>query len=164
MKRPTPQLGDIVELRTNRGFAYAQYTHEHHDYGSLLRILPGFFEETPKELDLLAEGRTVFHAFVPLKASLREQALRTVGHYPIPEKATTFPTFRSGMSQPGGIRVRVWFLWDGEEDTRVDQLSASQLQFPIREIITPALLRQRLEAGWLPESDARYEPIKGGSS
>lgn len=34
-------IGDIVEIRTLRGFAYAQYTHEPAEFGSLIRVLPG---------------------------------------------------------------------------------------------------------------------------
>ena len=36
MKRP--KIGDIIEIPTRSGFAYAQFTHKHNLYGALLRV------------------------------------------------------------------------------------------------------------------------------
>jgi hypothetical protein len=41
---PRLKLGDIVEIKTAKGFAYAQYVNFHDRpprYGTLMRILPG---------------------------------------------------------------------------------------------------------------------------
>jgi hypothetical protein len=50
-ERVRPQLGDVIEIETSQGLAYAQYTHEHREpprYGSLLRITKLGNDTAPK--------------------------------------------------------------------------------------------------------------------
>ena len=43
-KKGHPRFGDVIEIATDKGLAYAQYTHEEpRFYGSLIRVLPGVF-------------------------------------------------------------------------------------------------------------------------
>lgn len=158
MKRKVPRIGDIVELQTKKGFAYAQYSHEHEEqprYGSVLRVLPGFFSDTPADLPRLVSQAELFSVLVPLKASLRESALKVVGSVPVPEMSRPFPTFRSGVSDPPDSAVKVWFLWNGGNRERIGELGRGQRSLSILEIVTPALLAKRLEEGWTPENDPR---------
>src|SRR5713101_3185521 len=49
------KIGDVVEVPTSKGLAYAQVTHihneEHSSYGPLVRIVPGFFTKRPERFD-----------------------------------------------------------------------------------------------------------------
>jgi len=41
------QLGDILQVLTSQGVAYAQVTHKHPEFGFLIRVFPGFHNEHP---------------------------------------------------------------------------------------------------------------------
>ena len=61
-----PRLGDVIEIETPKGLAYAQYTHEHRDpprYGSLLRILPGIYSQRPSDFAALVAEEERFSVF-----------------------------------------------------------------------------------------------------
>ena len=67
--RKRPKLGDVIEIATPQGFAYAQYTHRYDKpprWVSLLRILPGLFESRPTDLSTLVQQRERFFVFFPL--------------------------------------------------------------------------------------------------
>lgn len=118
-KRPRP--GDVIEIDTPAGLAYAQYTHRHTDpprYGALLRVLPGIFAERPGDFTELVRGGHRFLCFFPLGAACRRGIVRVVAEEAVPEAHRVFPTFRTGNPGPDG-RVRVWFTWDGRETRRV---------------------------------------------
>lgn len=64
-------IGDIVEIRTPRGLAYAQYTHEPPQFGSLIRVLPGLYESRPSDPARLAREQHLWVTFlgiIPLTA------------------------------------------------------------------------------------------------
>jgi len=45
------KIGDIIEIPTSKGLAYAQYTHNHKQrphFGALIRVLDGLFESCSK--------------------------------------------------------------------------------------------------------------------
>lgn len=50
MKRP--KIGDIIEIPTRLGFAYAQFTHKHSMYGALLRVYNTVYQ-TRLSLDVI---------------------------------------------------------------------------------------------------------------
>ena len=68
-KRKRPQLGDVIEIKIPKGFAYAQYTHKHEKpprYGALIRVLPGLFQSRPSEFTSLVRQPERFFVFFPL--------------------------------------------------------------------------------------------------
>jgi hypothetical protein len=88
-ERVRPRIGDVVEIRTPRGFAYAQYTHEHREpprHGSLLRVLPGLYERQPQDLASLVEQEERFSVFFPLGAALARRIFRIVGNADVPAR------------------------------------------------------------------------------
>ena len=51
-QRMRPQIGDLIEIETPRGYAYAQYVYKQREQppmGSLIRVLPGFYRERPDD-------------------------------------------------------------------------------------------------------------------
>lgn len=147
------RMGDIIEIPTKKGFAYAQFTHKHSRYGALIRILPGFFETRPSHFTELAQQREIFTSFFPLQAAVNRGIFEVVAHCAIPEKARQFPLFRDGGVDPTTGKVETWWLWDGEREWKVGEISQEQRGLPIREIINDTLLIERIESGWTPRTD-----------
>lgn len=143
-KRPT--IGDIVEIPLpNNGTGYAQYTHKHKQYGALLRVF-----QTHDKIDDLAELLNLPHQFTtffPLGAAVNREIVSIAGNFPVQEEFKTFPIFRAGVANQSGV-VEVWWLWDGENEERVGNLSPDQMKFPIRGAINDTLLIERICSGW----------------
>ena len=148
--RERAHIGDIIEIRTSRGLAYAQYTHEHSApprYGSLIRVLPGFYNETPESFDSLVEGPHVFMVFFPVGAAMRRGIVRRVANLPVPPHLRDFPVFRCGIANPTTGTRRDWWLWDGEKEWHVGTLTEEQKSFPIRQNVNHEMLVVMVERG-----------------
>ncbi len=76
-----------------------------------------------------------------------------IGNFPIPEFAKKFPLFRTGVIDPATGKVKVWWLWDGEKEWRVNDITLEQRKLPLRGIWNNTLLIERIEQGWLPSND-----------
>jgi len=156
--RTRPRIGDVIEISTPAGFAYAQYTHKHEKpprYGALLRVLPGLYASCLKEFGSLVQQKERFLVFFPLGAACNRKLVRVVAEEPIPEWACPFPVFRQGNADANG-HVRIWFLWDGEREWRVGTLSEEQRKFPVMPgVWNNTLLVERIAEGWQPrETDS----------
>jgi hypothetical protein len=146
------KIGDIVEIKTGKGLVYAQYTHKHPRYGALLRILRKFYGVRPSDFTELARIRPAFMCFFPLGAAVNRGIVSIVGNVVVPTEAKAFPTFRNGVIDPSTGRVKVWWLWDGEKEWRVGELTAEQRRLPILGVWNDTLLIERIESGWTPET------------
>ena len=45
------KIGDIIEIKTEKGLVYAQYTHLNSLMGNLIRVFTGFYETRPENFD-----------------------------------------------------------------------------------------------------------------
>jgi hypothetical protein len=147
------KLGDVVEIRTSKGLAFAQYTHQHKQYGAMLRVFRDIFQARPSNMEDLIKLHPAFICFFPLKAAVDQGIFSIVANIAVPVEAQNFPVFRAGVISPTTGKVEVWWLWDGEKEWRVDKLTAEQRQYPIRGVWNDTLLIERIEAGWTPEND-----------
>jgi hypothetical protein len=85
-QRRRPQIGDLIEIETPRGYAYAQYVHKHREpprMGSLIRQLPGFYRERPDNFNALVDAEGRFSVFFPLGAALNRGIFRIVASEPV---------------------------------------------------------------------------------
>ena len=146
------RVGDVFEIGTERGFAYAQCTHRHPRYGELVRVLPGFFDTRPGDFGDLVRRPTLFCTFFPLKAAAG-RVVTIVANEPVPAEAQEFPVFRAGVVNPATGKVDVWWFWDGEREWRVGPISEEQRRMPIRGVWNDTLLIERIVSGWTPETD-----------
>jgi hypothetical protein len=157
VNRVRPRLGDVVEITTPRGFAYAQFTHKHDApprYGALIRVLPGLFINRPSEFATLVSGPSSFMTFFPLGAACHRGIVKVVANEVVPPHASTFPTFRSSVKVGPGKRGGPWYLWDGTREWRVDSLTDAELRkYPPRGIWNDTLLIERILEGWSHEKD-----------
>jgi hypothetical protein len=151
--RKRPKIGDIIEIPTPAGLAYAQYTHRHTarpKFGALLRVFSGLHAIRPTSFGDIVKGPVQFSTFFPLGASCNRGIVQVVGSEPIPAEAQPFLTFRSGMRGADG-KVAKWWLWDGAKSWPIGKLKDAQRAYPIRSVWNYALLVHRIVSGWRPE-------------
>jgi hypothetical protein len=148
------KIGDIIEIPTSKGLAYAQYTHKHHQWGALIRVLDGIYKTRPSNFAELVKKQHRFVTFFPLGAAVNRKIFEVVGHAEVPEEAAKFPLFRAGNADKNW-KVAVWWLWDGEKSWPVGQLTPEEYKLPIQEIPNDTALVNEIEKGWTPENDRR---------
>ena len=139
------RIGDIVELKTSKGFMYGIYTHEHKDYLSLVRFFNHYFSEAPDSIEMLAESDVRFSFFYPLKRAVKEGLVDIVGNIEVPDLLKPFPIFRAGIVNPRDKNDIHWWLWDGEKEQKIGKLSPGQRKYPIRGVMSHAGLIEELE-------------------
>lgn len=147
------KIGDVVEIKTEKGLAYAQYAHKHKQYGALLRVFGNFYGTRPSDFAEHVKSKPAFMCFFPLSAAADQGIVLIVDCVALPLEAQTFPTFRAGVVDPATHKVGVWWLWDGEKEWRVGELTAEQRRLSIRGVWNDTLLIERIESGWTPETD-----------
>lgn len=148
------RIGDIIEIPTPKGFAYAQFINEHKRYGPLLRVFCGLHDGRPTDPTQSMVGEVQFVCFFPLRAAIRQKIVSVVARDAVPPEAAEFPVFRAGVVDPTTGKVAVWWLWDGEREWRVGTLSDEQRSLPIRGVWNDTLLIERILAGWRPQTDS----------
>jgi len=145
--------GDIIEIKTKRGLTYAQYTHKHRMYGALIRIFDEVYQERPESFQKVVYGKIRFSTFFPLQAALSKGIFEVVGNEPIRDDLKIFPIFRGGSIDQLTKKVKTWWLWDGEKEWRIGNLSDEQRKLPIRGVWNDTMLIHRIETSWTPEND-----------
>ena len=160
-RRKRPRIGDVIEIPTPKGFAYAQYTHKHDEpprYGGLLRIFPGVHLSRPENFHSLVAQPPVFSTFFPIGAACHRGIFAVVASEPVPGHTRDFPVFRNNhwyRDAQGKLHLgKYHFLWDGKREWRVESLSANQLrEYPPLGIPNDTLLVERILSGWKHEHD-----------
>jgi hypothetical protein len=150
------EIGDIIEIQTKVGFAYAQFSNYHDDWGALLRILPGTFMKRVIDYRELVDAKEVFFTFFPLQAAINREIVKVAGHELVPSHAERLPLFRNGVPNPATGKVDVWWLWDGKSEWKVGKLTHDQLDFPILSIPSYPVLLDRIETGWTPRRSEEF--------
>lgn len=151
------KVGDVFEIRTTKGLAYAIYTNNHSDppkYGALIRVFDKIFPARPTKMRDLLDVRVRFETFFPLQSAVNKGIFPIVGNLKVPEKLLTFPIFRTGMVDPKTKKISNWWLWDGQKEWPIGSLSPEQRKFPILGVWNDINLVQKLEEGWRPEIDS----------
>ena len=147
------KIGDIVEIRVRLGFAYAQYTHKHSQYGALLRVFDEIHLSKSSDFKKIARGAVRFSVFFPLQAAINKGIFSIVGNSCVRDELKEFPIFRAGMINPLSGKVDAWWLWDGEKEERIGVLTEDQKKYPIRGVWNDTLLVERIENGWTAQTD-----------
>jgi hypothetical protein len=149
------RIGDIVEIRTEAGYAYAQYTHSTDD-GQLLRVFAGLHEHpVGQHAERFVSGPVQFMTFFPLQYALKAGVVTVVGTAEVPAEARKFPLFRMpGLRDPASHRVLDWWLFDGQREWKIGALTKDQRALPIRETVNDTLLKERIAAKWRHEDDS----------
>jgi hypothetical protein len=149
---PKAKIGDIIEIPTSKGLAYAQYTHKHEKYGTLIRVFDGIFKSRPLDFTELTKKRHKYFMFSPIQPPINKGSFFIVGNTGIPEEARKFPIFRSGLPDRNG-KIEKWWLFDGNKDWWVGKLTPELRALPLEGIFTETALVYAIENGWTPETD-----------
>ena len=153
-----PRIGDLLEIKTPIGFAYALYTHKHTEppkFGALIRVFDRIYSERPRDLSPIANESVRFSTFFPVGAAVKRGIVEIVARLPVPPDLAVFPILRNGTIDPKTRKVEVWWLWDGSKETRVGKLSAEQRKLSFRAVWNDTFLVERIAEGWRPETDRR---------
>ncbi|MCB1074837.1 MAG: hypothetical protein KDK59_04805 [Simkania sp.] len=147
-------LGDVYEVQTSKGLAYFQYTHEYTKppkWGSLIRVLEGFYEKRPSDekLSEIAKKPHRFQTFCFLRSGIKDGEVNFIGNFPIPEFAQEFPIFKGTNSSPRKPKEeKIWWLWDGEKEWKVGFLSTEeQKMYPLQKLCSISSLIKNIETG-----------------
>ena len=147
------RIGDIIEIPTSKGLAYAQYAHRVKGFGYLIRILDGVFKTRPGDFSELVNKKHRFVTIFPLGAAVNRGIFNVVVNVDVPEEARDFPLFRAAGATTREGKVIDWWLWDGEKSWRVGHLTPEQYKLPIQSIPGVPVLLEMIEEGWEPETD-----------
>ena len=155
MKRSV-SIGDVLEVPTPRGLAYAQYTHYQKPLGTLIRVLPGFHQARLADFVRLAKEKELYFVFCPIKTLVGQGLLQVASNECVPNSAVRFPPMRRrGFVRPvsKGGGVSHWTIVEGEKEYRVEKLTAAQARLSIASCWNLGMLVERLTEGWLPDMD-----------
>lgn len=146
------KIGDILEVKTSKGFAYIQYTHEDPVYGEIVRVLEGIFKDAqhPDQLCILAQNPHVFVAIIPLAAVVKKKIFQVVARCDVPAFASQYPTFRTAKGA-----YKRYVLYDGNKKWRKEDLSSEEKAFPVLGIWNDTLLVERIAENWRPDDEFR---------
>jgi hypothetical protein len=148
------KIGNIVEIGTPSGLAYALYTHRNAEFGAMLRLFDILHASRPSSCETLVKDAVRFTTFYPLQPAVNRGFVQIIGNVSVPEDLRAFPLFRAaGLIDPQTRRATSWWLWDGTEEWRIGDLTPEQRKLPIRSIWNHAFLVDRIVEGWRPETD-----------
>lgn len=139
--------GDIVEIRTGKGFVYVHVTHDHPSYPPVVNVLTGIHKIRPADMQALVQQGARVTAMVPLKGALEKIGLQ----YSLVKQAEfiganyQFPTFRTPIRNKQG-EIVYWWFWDGFGLTYETELTPEQSTMPLREIMSPDRFLSVLQA------------------
>jgi hypothetical protein len=125
------EIGDVVEIATPIGFAYAQLINEDPLFGEIVRVLPGTFDSRPEDLARLVAGPDRFVVCYLIRSAIRTRLVQRVGHEPLPKASQAFQ-----LMLWGGLRLRdgkrsSWALYDGKRTKLLKELRAEHWGLPI---------------------------------
>ena len=146
------KMGDVVQILTSRGIAYAQMTHKHQGYGPLLAVFEGIHDQPPADFADLVAADPQFRAFFPLQPAVNQGLLSIVANLPVAASNSVFPLFRSCVCDREGKRGP-WWIWDGQTETMLTRaLTDEEKRFSLRGIISAPLLVERIENNYRPQT------------
>ncbi len=154
MKRP--KIGDVIEIDTGQGLAYAHYSHKNPEWGYLLRVFNRLYSERPVDLRAVVEGEPTFYKFFPLGSFVQRGIVTIVGNVPLSEDAKIFPRFRNGNPDLEG-KVHIWWIWDGEHDVRVGKATDEVRKLSQLGLCDDVFLIDQILTGYTPETDPRLD-------
>jgi hypothetical protein len=162
MATKQPTVGDIFEIDTPAGLAYAQYTHDAGHLGQLVRVLPGTYSSRP-DVALLAKQREIYFVFYTLEYALRAKHVEIISNHAIPDWAKEPPLMRKagGLSDEEGRRLN-WTIGralslssveDLQHALKVRGLSPEQAKLSIAALWPHSVMVDKIAKGWRPERD-----------
>jgi hypothetical protein len=148
-------VGDVVEIKTKRGYAYAQCVAKLPFFGNLIRVMPGLHKQKVTDLETMITKQEDYFTFFFWDKFLDRNVVYKVGRFEIPDCCVVPILFRGGTKDPKTRKVAIWWLWDSNtnKEWRIDKLTKKQRELPIRSILNYIALINYLEMGWHPRDE-----------
>lgn len=127
----TMQFGDVVEIDTPIGLAYAQFMNEDPLFGAIIRVLPGTFESRPNDIAGLVAGPDRFVACYLVRTAIRTRLVRFASHEQLPRASRVFPLMLWGGLHLRDGRRSGWSLYDGKRRKLLKELKPEHRGLPI---------------------------------
>jgi hypothetical protein len=150
-KRIRKKIGDVYEIQTSKELAYFQYNIENQKWGSLIRVLQGFYKTrlSREKLDEIVKKPHRFQKFLYLTDAIKDQEVILIDNFPIPEFAKDLPIFKASNDlKTTPSEEKIWWLWDGEKEWKVGKLSLKeQMKYPLERLCDATALIRNIETG-----------------
>jgi hypothetical protein len=150
--RKRVKTGDVLEVKSSRGYTYIQYVGKHAEYGDVIRVLPGIYDRSLPDVREIVES-VGYLGFYSARAAVSQGLAMILGPFPLPS-STSVPinVRRAGARGPDGT-VLTWIIErEGQEFVR-ENLTDSEKQLPIAAIWDHELLMLRVCEGWHPSKE-----------
>lgn len=144
------KLGDIFELETSRGKVYLHYVYKDKLMGALVRVLNGFYKETPRDFRDIVNHNEKFVTFFPLSSAVSQKIVKKVENIPLIYHKPLL--MRSKHVVKGDFLG--WHIINTETLQRelVKNLDDNQLKLSPWGICNDTFLIERLEQDWSLEN------------
>lgn len=159
MAAKKPTIGDVAEIKTHHGLAYAQYTLDGNGSGQIVRVLPGLYNSRP-DLESLALQRELYFVFYTLAFAIRKKEAEIVCNLPVPEWAECEPLMRHASGRTRQGKITGWRIVPALSSLTVDflirtpvlrELTQGQERLSIHQIWPHPVMVKELARGWTPE-------------
>ena len=130
MKIPRKLVGELIEIRLSKGFAYGLCTHDLKTQGQVI-LLYRNLTTAPLEdpVSSLTDPPHRMAIKLPLRYVLKDSAVRLVGKKVLSRSEKTLPKFRSlGLFGPRE-KPKGWWIIDGETETWVEGLTQEMAHY-----------------------------------
>jgi hypothetical protein len=143
------KVGDVVEVKTPKGFGYLHYVGKHFRYGEMAVVSPHIFDKRPDDLKPIFEHGYV--AFYPLGAAVAQHLVQIVGRTAVPADMPPKRLRRAGARSNRGVEN--WIIEEESGEVLKKMLTDEERQLPIVRIWNHEYLVHSLTTGWRPEME-----------
>ena len=150
-------IGDVIEIDTRQGLAYAHYSHKNKKWGDLLRVFNRRYSERPADFTSAMSSDPSFLVFFPLGGMINRGIVSIAGHVPLTVDAQVFPRFREGIPSADTGKVETWWIWDGERSHRVGNLTDEIRALSPLGVCNDTYLIAKILKDYTPETDTELD-------
>jgi len=130
MKIPRKLVGNLIEIKLSKGFAYGLCTHDLKTQGQVILLYRDILAaalENP--VTSLADTPYRMAIKLPLRYVLKDSVVRLVGKKALSRSEKILPKFRSlGLFGPGE-KPKGWWIVEGESETWVEGLTQEMAHY-----------------------------------
>lgn len=89
-----PKIGDIIEIKASTGLLYAQYTHYHPYYTTLIRVFSKAYETRPSNFSEVIQKPVMKDVFFAFSSKPNKNNFPIVSNEIVTEKLMEFPFYQ----------------------------------------------------------------------
>jgi hypothetical protein len=151
-KRKRLRLGDVLEIRSPRGYAYVQYLGRHEGYGAAIYVYPAWHKSRLESFDALKNARG-YLTFYPAQSAALQGLVEIVGTLPVRLEESQLYVFRRRGARNRDGQVLAWIIERDGKETLKRKLTAADRKLPIASVWNHEYLIDRISTNWHPEQE-----------